>query len=198
MSLSLTPRKSRPERSCLTPATEAKHPSNDMRTARSKESARQTGPRDEVVDRALRLFRETLRRRGLRYSSVREAIARVALAYEGHFEVSELMDELRRAGVKDAHLATVYRTLPLLLEAGIIQQTLLSAGERHFYEPAFERPHHDHLICIACGKVVEFEFEAFEVLQKDIAARYGFELTAHVHELLGRCQDCRSGAKTET
>jgi Fur family ferric uptake transcriptional regulator len=124
-------------------------------------------------------------------------IARVALAYDGHFEVGDLVDELRRAGIKDAHLATVYRTLPLLVEAGLIQQTLLSAGGRHFYEPAFERPHHDHLICIACGKVVEFEFEAFEVLQRDIATRYGFELTAHVHELLGRCHECRRTRKTE-
>jgi Fur family ferric uptake transcriptional regulator len=84
-----------------------------------------------------------------------------------------------------------------LVEAGIIQQTLLSSGERHFYEPAFERPHHDHLICIACGKVVEFEFETFEVLQRDIAKRYGFELTAHVHELLGRCAGCRRANKAK-
>ena len=169
-----------------------------MRTARSKETPHRGGPQEELVERALLRFRDTIRRRGLRHSSVREAIARAALAYDGHFEVSELVDELRRAGIKEAHLATVYRTLPLLVEAGIIQQTLLSAGERHFYEPAFERPHHDHLICIACGKVVEFEFEAFEVLQKDIAARYGFELTAHVHELLGRCKECRAATKTET
>jgi Fur family transcriptional regulator, ferric uptake regulator len=166
-----------------------------MRTTRSKTEGGPGGSRQDVATRALAGFRDTLRRRGLRYSSVREAIARVALAYDGHFEVSDLVSELRRVGVKDAHLATVYRTLPLLIEAGIIQQTLLSAGERHFYEPAFERPHHDHLICVSCSKVVEFEFEAFEVLQRDIAKRYGFELTAHVHELLGRCSKCRRSAK---
>jgi Fur family ferric uptake transcriptional regulator len=101
------------------------------------------------------------------------------------------MRQLRDAKVKDAHLATVYRTLPLLVESGLIQPTLLSAGERHFYEAAFERPHHDHLICTSCGKVVEFEFEAFEVLQRDVAERYGFRLSAHFHELLGQCADCR-------
>jgi Fur family ferric uptake transcriptional regulator len=167
-----------------------------MRTTRTKPGGGSSALREDVIDRALARFRETLRLRGQRHSHVREAIARAALAYEGHFEVSDLVDELRRAGVKDAHLATVYRTLPLLLEAGIIQQALLSSGDRHFYEPAFERPHHDHLICISCGKVVEFEFEAFEVLQRDIANRYGFELTAHVHELLGRCRECRHAHKS--
>lgn len=146
---------------------------------------------EEAVQRALERFRGALHERGLRFSGVREAIARAALTYDGHFEVNDLLRTLRAAKVEDAHLATLYRTLPLLVEAGLIQPTLLSSGERHFYEPAFERPHHDHLICTVCGKVVEFEFEAFEVLQRDIAARYGFELTAHFHELLGRCKQCR-------
>ena len=146
------------------------------------------------LQRALATFKTTLHERGLRLSTVREAIARVALSYDGHFEVNDLMRALRAANIQDAHLATVYRTLPLLVEAGLIQPTLLSSGERHFYEPAFERKHHDHLICTSCGRVVEFEFEAFEVLQRDIAERYGFELTAHFHELLGRCSQCRRGS----
>lgn len=151
--------------------------------------------RDEAhVDRALARLTALIRQKGLRHSTVREAIARVALTYDGHFEVNDLLRELRARDVKDAHLATVYRTLPLLLEAGLIQATLRSAHERQFFEPAFERPHHDHLICTSCRKVVEFEFEAFEVLQRDLAARYGFELTDHFHELLGRCADCRAAA----
>jgi len=113
-----------------------------MRTARNKQPGTRRAPQEDVVLRALERFRETLRRRGQRYSMVREAIARAALGYEGHFEVNDLVSELRQAGIEEAHLATVYRTLPLLIEAGIIQQTLLSSGERHFYEPAFERPHH--------------------------------------------------------
>ena len=144
----------------------------------------------ETVERALGIFRRALKHKRLRYSSVREAIARAALAYQGHFEVNDLMGALTSANVKDAHLATVYRTLPLLVEAGLIQHALLSSGERRFYERAFERPHHDHLICVDCGKIVEFEFEAFEVLQRDIATRHKFELLDHVHELLGRCDAC--------
>ena len=162
-----------------------------MRSVRSTLSVGEATISVETVNRALARFKDVLRAKGLRVSGVREAIARVALSYDGHFEVNDVMRELREKDVKDAHLATVYRTLPLLVEAGLIHPTLLSSGDRHFYEPAFERPHHDHLICTACGKVVEFEFEAFEVLQRDLAARFGFELTEHFHELLGRCEDCR-------
>lgn len=162
-----------------------------MRVTRETDAPAEGSTSEEVVDRALASFRRLLRKKGLRYSTVREAVARAALGYDGHFEVNDLMGELTRANVKDAHLATVYRTLPLLVEAGLIQPTQLSSGERRFYEAAFERPHHDHLICTGCGKVVEFEFEAFEVLQHDIARRYGFELSEHVHELLGRCERCR-------
>jgi Fur family transcriptional regulator, ferric uptake regulator len=164
-----------------------------MKMARSALSVGEATTAEVPLERALERFRQLLRAKHLRFSTVREAVARAALAYDGHFEVNDLMRELTRANVKDAHLATVYRTLPLLVEAGLIQPTLLSSGERRFYEPAFERPHHDHLICTSCGRVVEFEFEAFEVLQRDIAQRYGFELIEHFHELLGRCEECRRG-----
>lgn len=149
---------------------------------------------DEAVARALVFFQETLRRRGLRHSQVRDLIVQAALNYEGHFEVNDLVRILREKGIHDAHVATVYRTLPLMVETGLIHPTLLSSGERHFYEVAFEREHHDHLVCIECGRVVEFQFEAFEVLQQDLAKRYDFELTDHVHELLGRCGPCRSAS----
>ncbi len=58
------------------------------------------------------------------------------------------------------------------------------------YETTWGRHHHDHLVCSRCGKVVEFEFEAFEILQRDVAAKYGFRLEGHHHELLGTCPEC--------
>ena len=62
---------------------------------------------------------------------------------------------------------------------------------------AFEREHHDHLVCTACGRIVEYQSEAMEALQREIAARYGFELDDHVHELRGRCRECRrAGSKS--
>jgi Fur family ferric uptake transcriptional regulator len=146
---------------------------------------------EEALERALGRLREALHARGLKMTGVREAIARAALAFEGHFDVEDLLKVLRAKEVPDAHAATVYRVLPLLVETGLLQHVLVGSSERARFERTFEREHHDHLVCTACHKVVEFHFEAFEVLQRDIAERFGFELTGHVHELFGTCRDCR-------
>lgn len=141
------------------------------------------------VERALDRLRDAVRRRGLRSSTVRESIARAALTRQGHFSVDELIRDLR-ASEGDVHTATVYRVLPLLVEEGLLQTTLISAGDGARYERAFEREHHDHLICSRCGKVVEFVLEDIEELQRAIAKKFGFRLTGHVHELVGTCKEC--------
>ena len=58
------------------------------------------------------------------------------------------------------------------------------------YETTFGREHHDHLLCGRCGKVIEFEFEAFEILQREVASKHGYRLESHYHELVGTCPDC--------
>jgi Fur family ferric uptake transcriptional regulator len=146
------------------------------------------------LERALERLRELTRARGLRHSSPRDEVARAALRRAGHFSVDDLLGDLRQSGSANAHPATVYRVLPLLVDAGLLQVTLFSRGEGARYERAFERDHHDHLICTRCAAVVEFHFEAIEVLQQDLAERFGFRLTGHVHELLGLCADCQREA----
>src|SRR6187402_103945 len=116
--------------------------------------------KDATMGRAVARFREVLHRRSLRITPVREAILEAVLQQAGHFEVPDLVRELQGVGVQEASQATVYRALPLLVEAGIIQQTLVS-GSKLQYESTFEREHHDHLVCGSCGKVIEFHFEAF-------------------------------------
>lgn len=147
---------------------------------------------ESSTDRALARFRRVLREKGQRFSKIRREMALVVLEIRRHFNADDVFRELRRRNVRGAHLATVYRTLPLLVQAGLIQPALFSSGERTFYETSFERPHHDHLICTGCGLVVEFELEAIERLQHDVARCHGFELTRHFHELLGECGSCRS------
>lgn len=145
----------------------------------------------------MRHLNDVVRAQGLKSSSVRDAVARAALRRTGHFSVDELVKEVREGGLPDVHPATVYRILPLLVEAGLLKVTLLSSGEGARYERAFERSHHDHLICTRCGKVVEFHFETIEQLQLDVAKKFGFRLTNRFHELLGVCRDCRSGDAPE-
>ncbi len=138
---------------------------------------------------ALKRFHAFLREHHLRTTEVRDAIVEAAVRRQGHFRVEDLAAEARASGL-DVSVATVYRAIPLLVEAGIIQATEVS-GDRGHYETVFGRSHHDHLICRACGKVVEFQFEAFEILQRELAAKYGFELVDHFHELIGICSTCR-------
>lgn len=146
----------------------------------------------ELVTRALERLRTVVHEKDLKNSQVREAIARAALDHGGHFTVEDLVRVLRRQGMDNVHVATVYRAIPLLIESGLIQQSLLTAGDTQHFERAFEREHHDHLICSSCGALVEFHSEALEAMQREIAERHGYTLDSHVHELRGRCADCQA------
>jgi Fur family ferric uptake transcriptional regulator len=137
---------------------------------------------------ALERFEKFLEGKALRLTEARAAIVEAALARQGHYPIEELIADLKRLGIRGSK-ATVYRTLPLLAEAGIVQPAIL-AGDSRSYETTYGAQHHDHLVCGRCGKVVEFGFEAFEILQREVAGRYGFRLDHHHHELVGTCPDC--------
>jgi Fur family ferric uptake transcriptional regulator len=147
---------------------------------------------DPGLAKALERFARLLAQKDLRLTKARAAIVEAALAREGHFPIDDLVQDLRRRGIRGSK-ATVYRALPLLTEAGILQPAV-AQGDARRYEAAFGREHHDHLVCRGCGKVVEFEYEAIEILQREVAARHGFTLEAHQHQLFGRCEACRAQA----
>ena len=134
-----------------------------------------------------------LRARGLRMTGEREALVRAALGRRRHFTLEELVEEVVQNDTR-ASRATVYRGLPILIEAGILQPVLVSDEPRRF-ELAFGRRHHDHLLCRRCGRVVEFRSSAIEEQQLKVAARHGFRLTSHLHELVGDCATCRRAGR---
>lgn len=158
-----------------------------MRLSRNN-AAVTAGGRD--LEEALDRLSAILAAKGLRLTKARVAIVEAALAREGHFPIDELVQDLRRRGIRGSK-ATVYRALPLLAEAGILQPAVFESDSRR-YEASFGKDHHDHLVCSGCGKVIEFELEAFEVLQREVAARHGFTLESHHHQLVGRCGACRA------
>lgn len=155
-----------------------------MRLGRNKGDGR--GIDSEGAAERLKTF---LRARGLRMTGEREALVRAAVGRRRHFTLEELVEEVVRHDTR-ASRATVYRGLPILVEAGILQPVLVSEEPRRF-ELALGRRHHDHLLCRRCGRVVEFRSSAIEDLQARVAARHGFRLTGHVHELVGDCAPCR-------
>ena len=121
-------------------------------------------------------------KKGLRITEQRRVIARVLSETSDHPDVEELH---RRAATIDAgiSIATVYRTVRLFEEAGIIERHEFQGG-RSRYETVPEE-HHDHLIDVETGRVIEFHDEALETLQAQIAERLGFRLVDHRMELYG-------------
>lgn len=121
--------------------------------------------------------------RGLKMTGQRRVIARVLSDAEDHPDVEELY---RRATTLDSRIsvATVYRTVRLLEEKGILERRDFGGG-RARYE-ATEHGHHYHLIDIDSGRVIEFEDAEHEQLMRQIAARLGFDLVSHRMELFAR------------
>jgi len=136
------------------------------------------GSEDEVPSRIERLCSE----RGLRMTGQRRTIARVLTAAEDHPDVVEVY---RRAHLVDPRisLSTVYRTLRLFEAKGILERHEFGAGRRRYEEAT--REHHDHLIDLETGKVIEFRNEDIERLQERVARELGFELVGHRLELHG-------------
>jgi Fur family ferric uptake transcriptional regulator len=132
-------------------------------------------------------LKDYLQDKCLKWTSQREAIFEVFLATEGHLTGEEIY---RRVCGEHPHVgfSTVYRSLRLFVDAGV-------ASERNFRDGVtryeVRQPHHDHLVCLGCGRIVEFENEAIEAQQEQVAATHGFRLTSHRHELYGHCQDCQ-------
>jgi len=120
--------------------------------------------------------------KGMRMTDQRRVVARVLSAAKDHPDVEELY---RRAHSVDPHIsiATVYRTVRLFEEAGILERHEFGDG-RSRYEAASEA-HHDHLIDVETGNVIEFVDDELEELQKRIAQRLGFRLVDHRMELYG-------------
>ncbi|TNC68040.1 Fur family transcriptional regulator [Rubellimicrobium roseum] len=123
---------------------------------------------------------------GLRLTEQRRVIARVLEASEDHPDVEELHARAARVD-PGISIATVYRTVKLLEEAGILERhefRIAASGNRSRYEDA-DRDHHDHLIDMSSGEVIEFVDPEIEALQERIAERLGYRLMGHRLELYG-------------
>ncbi len=144
---------------------------------------------------AVEAFRACLSVRGLRFTAQRQHVLFEALARGGHFDAERLHEGLRAAG-RAVSLATVYRTLGLLVDCGLIRQTP-RWDDRECYETLRGRSHHDHMLCVECRRVIEFCDDELESLQARICRRYGFEPIDHRMGIRGLCRACRAGGKTK-
>jgi len=131
-------------------------------------------------------FEEYVRRHGLKSTAQRDAIVDMFLKSSGHMSIDDLLAKVRKKSPRVGY-ATVYRTLKLLTDCGIAAARQFGDGQTRF-EVMGDHAHHDHLICVKCGLILEFENEAIEKLQEDTAQRLGgFTLVRHKMELYGLC-----------
>lgn len=137
----------------------------------------------------LEMFRRYLRDHNLPVTQQREAVAGAVFFADAHLCVGDIERVLRERRL-DVGKATVYRTLGLLATAGLVQEHDFGEGFKR-YEPLVAQSHHEHLICLSCGKVVEFSSERLERMKALIADEHGFRHHHHRLEIYGFCSDCQ-------
>jgi Fur family ferric uptake transcriptional regulator len=140
--------------------------------------------RAEVVRGLKDRWRQYLEQQKLNTTSQREIIVDAFLRAADHISIDELLARARKKSPKVGY-ATVYRTLRLLVDSGLATPRHFDEGQTR-YEPA--GAHHDHLICVKCSLILEFENEAIERLQEETARQLGgFQVLRHKHELYCLC-----------
>jgi Fur family ferric uptake transcriptional regulator len=139
-------------------------------------------------------FREFIKERGLRNTPERELIITEIFSIHDHFDVDEVYLRLRRKRGRVSK-ASIYRTIPLLIESGLIKEVYFEDGHLH-YEHVYGHRQHCHLRCISCGRVIEFPDDEITRVQDRIARKYGFVVTSQRFELLGYCSQCVSERKS--
>jgi Fur family ferric uptake transcriptional regulator len=146
---------------------------------------------DEVdLEHFRTLLQSYMAKKGLRSTDQRRLIVETFFHAAHHVSIEDLLG-LVRAREPRVGYATVYRTLKLLTECGVASERRFGDGLTR-YELADDETHHDHLICVECNEITEFEEPRIEALQESIAKRYGFELRSHKHEMYGVCPKCRA------
>lgn len=121
----------------------------------------------------------------LKQTQQRRVILEVFLDAHDHVAVDELLERVQRQ-LPGVGYATVYRALRLFIEAGVASERRFGDGQTR-YEPAQVGAHHDHLICVDCGHIFEFEDEQIEERQTRVATEHEMTVVTHRHEIYGRC-----------
>ena len=132
-------------------------------------------------------FREFLQIRGEKLTAARRTLVAQIFANHKHFDADELISDLQASGQRVSR-ATVYRSLRLLVEAGILRELRLT--NRTVYEHDHGYPSHDHMHCTSCGSILEFTNEEISLLSERLATLHGFRASGHRFVISGECGKC--------
>ncbi|MGV3773116.1 MAG: Fur family transcriptional regulator [Verrucomicrobiales bacterium] len=135
-------------------------------------------------------FMDFLAKKNLRITTQRQTIVDTVFGTEEHFTAEQLL-EWSRAKDQSISRATVYRTLPLLTESGLVKE--MDFGKDYkFYDPNYaDHPNHNHIICNDCEKIVEFESDKLEKLECEITEKLGFSVKTQRLQITGNCEELK-------
>jgi Fur family ferric uptake transcriptional regulator len=148
-----------------------------------------------AIDRLRSRLQSYMLKKGLRSTAQRRLIVDTFFEIASHTTIEDLLSEVRSRD-KGIGYATVYRTLKLLAECGVASERRFGDGLSRYELADDASAHHDHLICVSCGTIIEFEEPRIESLQDEIAARYNFHVTSHKHEMYGTCAKCSASGSS--
>ena len=144
------------------------------------------------VRKAEEVFKGYLRQRDLKFTPERQTILQATLGNDEHFEAEDLLLQLRQQGIRVGK-ATIYRTLPLLVDCGILRRIFFGDNRAH-YEHSIGPTQHDHMICTSCGRIIEFDSTDVLELREQLARRLGFQAGSHRFQIAGMCGQCSNTA----
>jgi len=130
-----------------------------------------------------------LKNNGLLHSKQREQILDIFLKTEKHLTADDLYQLVRKKNPK-VGLATVYRAMRVICGAGLAREVDFGDGVRRF-EHEYRHQHHDHLVCLKCGRVIEVMSLEIEKLQQRLAKKHNFTPIRHIMKIFGTCRKCR-------
>ena len=143
---------------------------------------------DAKLDEKVNEIQAALKEKGYRLTSSRQKIVRALLGCGGHVTADGLLEEVHGIDTTVGRM-TVYRTLELLSELGLIRPVYQGTGAAHYI--LLDGGHHHHLICSGCDAVIEFEECGLQEVGKLLAERFDFAIEGHLVEFYGRCQNCQ-------
>ncbi len=138
----------------------------------------------------MEILKSYLEVRGFKSTAQRDYIADVFFRTTTHISLDELLKKVKRK-TPNIGYATVYRTMKLLTDCGLAIARQFGDGQTR-YENLPADGHHDHIICIKCSKIAEFQNQKIEQLQTEAAKKLGFTVVNHKLEIYGYCPDCQS------
>jgi Fur family ferric uptake transcriptional regulator len=141
----------------------------------------------EHIEQATEVFRRFLKSQELKITRQREILLRRIFEREEHFSAESLEDRVKGDGISKA---TIYRTLQLLVDAELVREVALG-DDRRVYEHVFGHEPHDHIICVDCKKVFEFEATEIAKTERVIAKRLGFTPVGHQLRIEATCEELR-------